>query len=678
MNKADLLVLVGNKILTGGRRTTASNARSVFDELIDSSLNKTDDANAVGGFLSIDGSGKVDVSFIKQDTPTGLYLRDDGTWAAASSGASDLASVLAVGTSTGNLNITSPDGKTQLQVIDDLFLLRYQDGVISSYNYGINSFNMSLFSDGTATAKTFLTAASAKLSYDIAGGNGLVEILETQLTVSHSGQIVFNSPLYNFTNLTADRALYISGSGFLISSVVTGTELSYVSGVTSSLQAQIDALVSGLSWKQAVRVATTANITLSGAQTIDGISVVAGNRVLVKDQSTGSQNGIYICASGAWTRATDMDSAIEFPSATMAISEGSINADKQYVCTNDSPVVVGTTSITFVLVGGTTYVGTTNRITVTGNAIDIAATYLGQSSITTLGTIGTGVWQGTSVSTTYTDAKIKTVTGTAGRITITGTATDPIFNIDVNYSDSITSLGTITAGTWNAAAIADAYIATSYIKADGTRALTADWAAGAFNITAKLFTISGTGGAGFMEYISQSSNASAPSGTGFRIFSGTSGNLNWITKNGSDVYNRKLAATLTADRTYTLQDSSDTFVMRATTDTLTNKRIQSRTGTVASSATPTINTDNIDYFSITALAVAITSFTTNLSGTPAINDVLWIAITDNGTARALTWGASFESSGSLALPTTTVISTRLDIGFTWNEATSKWRICAVQ
>lgn len=113
-------------------------------------------------------------------------------------------------------------------------------------------------------------------------------------------------------------------------------------------------------------------------------------------------------------------------------------------------------------------------------------------------------------------------------------------------------------------------------------------------------------------------------------------------------------------------------ISATSTDTLTNKRITTRSGTVASSATPTINTDNVDYYSITALAAAITSFTTNLSGTPTIGQTLWISIKDNGTARAITWGASFESS-TIALPTTTVISTRLDVAFIWNEATSVWR-----
>lgn len=100
-----------------------------------------------------------------------------------------------------------------------------------------------------------------------------------------------------------------------------------------------------------------------------------------------------------------------------------------------------------------------------------------------------------------------------------------------------------------------------------------------------------------------------------------------------------------------------------------------RTGTVASSATPTINTDDVDIYLITALAVAITSMTTNLSGTPKEGQTLWIAIT--GTAsRAITWGASFESS-TIPLPTTTLGTSRLDVGFVWNTVTSKWRCVAV-
>ena len=108
--------------------------------------------------------------------------------------------------------------------------------------------------------------------------------------------------------------------------------------------------------------------------------------------------------------------------------------------------------------------------------------------------------------------------------------------------------------------------------------------------------------------------------------------------------------------------------------TLTNKRVTPRTGTATSAAEPTINTDNVDYYSLTAQAADITSFTTNLSGTPTENQKLWIAITGTA-ARAITWGASFEN-GAVTLPTTTVTTTRLDVGFVWNTVTSKWRCMA--
>lgn len=122
--------------------------------------------------------------------------------------------------------------------------------------------------------------------------------------------------------------------------------------------------------------------------------------------------------------------------------------------------------------------------------------------------------------------------------------------------------------------------------------------------------------------------------------------------------------------------TGDSVVGIAATQTLTNKRITRRFVTVTQSATPAINTDNTDIASITGLAQAVTSFTTSLTGTPNAGDYLMIQITDNGTARALTFGAKFTAT-TIALPTTTVISTLLRVGFQWNATTSVWNCIAV-
>lgn len=132
-----------------------------------------------------------------------------------------------------------------------------------------------------------------------------------------------------------------------------------------------------------------------------------------------------------------------------------------------------------------------------------------------------------------------------------------------------------------------------------------------------------------------------------------------------------IISTISNTGTLTLPTSTDTIVGRATTDTLTNKRVTSRVTSITSSATPTINTDNCDAVTITAQAAAITSFTTNLTGTPSNFDKLIIRIKDDGTARAISWGASFEAKG-VSLPTTTVISKVLTVGFIYDSVTAKW------
>lgn len=148
-------------------------------------------------------------------------------------------------------------------------------------------------------------------------------------------------------------------------------------------------------------------------------------------------------------------------------------------------------------------------------------------------------------------------------------------------------------------------------------------------------------------------------------------------KNVANTFTSFFTNSNTASRTYTFQDVDDTVVMRTTSDTLTNKRNIPLTVDVAPSATPTINSDVTRVAEIVGLNTNITSMTTNLTGTPQRNELLQINITDNGVARTITWGSAFAASGTLALPTLTVISTKLRVLFQWSAVTSKWEIVAV-
>lgn len=148
----------------------------------------------------------------------------------------------------------------------------------------------------------------------------------------------------------------------------------------------VDAAVNGLDWKQSVRVATTADITLSGLQTIDGVSVQAGDRVLVKNQSTAAQNGIYVAASGAWTRATDADSDAEVTSGmAVMVTEGTTQGDTQWVLTTNDPITLGTTTLSFSQIGASTSYTQGTGISIAGNVISVDTAVVARKFAQTIG-----------------------------------------------------------------------------------------------------------------------------------------------------------------------------------------------------------------------------------------------------------------------------------------------------
>jgi hypothetical protein len=135
--------------------------------------------------------------------------------------------------------------------------------------------------------------------------------------------------------------------------LTTGTISTTPSGSTDiANKSYVDTVAQGLDTKASVVAGTTANITLSGTQTIDGILLIVGDRVLVKNQTASADNGLYLCAAGAWTRTTDMDTWAEVPGAYVFVETGSTLADTGWVCTSNAGGTIGVTAITWAQFSG--------------------------------------------------------------------------------------------------------------------------------------------------------------------------------------------------------------------------------------------------------------------------------------------------------------------------------------
>jgi hypothetical protein len=274
---------------------------------------------------------------------------------------------------------------------------------------------------------------------------------------SQSGLNITNSTI----NSTTIGAITPS-TGYFTSGTVAATP----TGATDIANKQyVDYYAAGLSWKQPVLTATSANITLSGLQTVNGVTVVAGDRVLVKNQGTASENGIYVASATAWTYAVGADDWAEYVGAIVFVIEGSLNGTAWY-CTAQPGGTLGVTAMnwsnfsvasSYTAGTGLTLAGTQFSITNTGVS---AATYGSASSVPVIAFNAQG--QATSVTNTSIAINGNQITsGTVGSSYLTGsytgitglgtlgdlTVTNPINGSITGNAATATTAGSATTAT---------------------------------------------------------------------------------------------------------------------------------------------------------------------------------------------------------------------------------------
>jgi hypothetical protein len=289
--------------------------------------------------------------------------------------------------------------------------------------------------------------------------------------------LVNNATITNSTiNSTTIGATVPSTGVFTNIATTTGTISTTPVGSTDiANKLYVDTVALGISWKEPAQAATTANITLSGLQTVDGVALVAGNIVLVKNQTNSAQNGIYAVSSGAWTYATGSTTWSQYVGALIFV-DGGAQAGSLWYNLAQPGGTLGTTPMTWsnFSTSGVYTAGT--GLTLTGNAFSITNTAVTVGSYGSASTVPTftvnAQGQLTAASNTAIAINGNQITsGTVGSSYITGAYT------------GITGVGTLTAGTWNGNTIAVGYggtgvaTLTGLAYGNGTSAFTAATAA---------------------------------------------------------------------------------------------------------------------------------------------------------------------------------------------------------
>jgi hypothetical protein len=266
-------------------------------------------------------------------------------------------------------------------------------GIFSSVNITGGTINGTAIGGSTPAAGAFTTLSSSGLatlnSLSVTGltgylyGNGAsAATASTTIPTSALSGTISNAQLANSAITVGTTAISLGATSLTLAGLTSVTVTQDpVSALQLATKQYVDTVAQGLSPKQPVLVATTANITLSGEQTIDGV-LTSSSRVLVKNQSTSSQNGIYVSNASTWTRSTDADTWNELVSAFVFVETGTTQADTGWVCTVDPGGTLGVTAVTWVQFSGAGTYAAGTGLTLTGNTFSITNTAVTAGSYT--------------------------------------------------------------------------------------------------------------------------------------------------------------------------------------------------------------------------------------------------------------------------------------------------------
>ena len=325
----------------------------------------------VGFLVDTDGDGTNDgkVVTLKKGSNITLSLTGSTLTIASTGGSGAVRTVTVNGTpleSSESLDLLAGEGIDISESGGDVTIAG-EDA--TDTNKGIASFSSDNFSvtSGAVTIK----AEGVDLTAEVTG--------TLPVTNGGTGASSLNNLITLGTHTTGNYVATIADSGG--GTITVANSGSEEAGVTLAVDTSViasktyvDSVAQGLRVADPVVVATTNNITLSGEQTIDGITTSA-SRVLVKDQSDQKTNGIYVSASGGWVRASDMDadtSPNEFPGTFVFVSGGTANADTGWVCTVDTDFDLGTDNVTFSQFSSAGHITAGSGLAKTGNTIDLS------------------------------------------------------------------------------------------------------------------------------------------------------------------------------------------------------------------------------------------------------------------------------------------------------------------